>query len=299
MIRNIFILGFVIALAGFTQIPTFAQQDEDVRGSFMTTRPAASNNTTKPGPVVKPSRRRPKTRTQTFQVTTTGTIKSSSGTTTAIPVKTTGGRLGLGLTLFKRDSTGMTVRADPSQEFVRGDHVRVLLETNSDGYLYVFNTTNGGAPVMIYPDPELDDAGNFVKAHVPFEIPSSVGAEERLRWFTFDQYAGTEKLYFVFTREPLATIPIEDDLVSFCRSAGQCPWHPGNDLWAFIQRESNEAPPIAKVEVVGRAETSSEHQAATRGIGLNREDPEPSLIILTASTNKNVLVATMALIHRS
>lgn len=298
MVRNIVTLGFVIALAGFAQVPTFAQQDEDVRGSFMTTRPAASNKPPQSGPAVKPTRRRPKTRTQTFQVTTTGTIKSSSGTA-AIPVKTTSGRLGLGLTLFKRDSTGMTVRADPSQEFVRGDHVRVLLETNSDGYLYVFNTTNGGAPVMIYPDPELDDAGNFVKAHVPFEIPSSVAAEERLRWFTFDQNAGTEKLYFVFTREPLATIPIEDDLVSFCRGSGQCPWHPGNDLWAFIQRESNEAPPIAKVEIAGRVETSSEHQAATRGIGLNREDPEPSLIILTASTNKNVLVATMALIHRS
>jgi uncharacterized protein DUF4384 len=300
MRRNVIILSFVIALAGFTEISTFAQQDEDVRGSFMTTRPTASNKPTQSGPAIKPTRRRPKTRTQTFQVTTTGAIKSNSGTTAPIPVKTTAGRLGLGLTLFKRDSTGMTVRADPSQEFVKGDHVRVLLETNSDGYLYVFNTTNGGAPVMIYPDPELDDAGNFVKAHVPFEIPSSVAQEERLRWFTFDQNAGTEKLYFVFTREPLATIPIEDDLVSFCRNrAGQCPWHPGNDVWALIQRESNEAPPIAKVEVVGRVETSSEHQAATRGIGLNREDPEPSLIILTASTNKNVLVATISLIHRS
>jgi uncharacterized protein DUF4384 len=300
MIRNIVILGFVIALAGFNQVPTFAQQDEDVRGSFMTTRPTASNKPPTSGPAIKPSRRRPKTRTQTFQVTTTGTIKNTSGTTVAIPVKTTDRRLGLGMTLFKRDPNGMTVRADPSQEFRKGDHVRVLLETNADGYLYVFNTTNGGAPVMIYPDPELDDAGNFVRAHVPFELPSSVAPEERLRWFTFDQNAGIEKLYFVFTREPLATIPIEDDLVTFCRNrVGQCPWHPGNEIWALIQRESGEAAPIAKVEVVGSVETSSEHQAATRGIGLNREDPEPSLIILTASTNKNVLVASMELIHRS
>jgi hypothetical protein len=293
MRRNVVILSFVIALTGFAEVSTFAQQDEDVRGSFMTTRPVASNKPTQSGPAVKPSRRRPKTRTQTFQVTTTGSIKSNSGTTVAIPVNTTDRR-------FKRDPTGMTVRADPSQEFRKGDHVRVLLETNADGYLYVFNTTNGGAPVMIYPDPELDEAGNFVRAHVPFELPSSVAPEERLRWFTFDQNAGIEKLYFVFTREPLATIPIEDDLVSFCRNkVGQCPWHPGNEIWALIQRESGEAAPIAKVEVVGRVETSSEHQAATRGIGLNREDPEPSLIILTASTNKNILVASMELIHRS
>ena len=98
-----------------------------------------------------------------------------------------------------------------------GDHVRVLIETNADGYLYVFNTTDGGKPMMIYPDPELDEAGNYFQSHVPFEIPSSLAAEERLKWFTFDDNSGAEKLYFVFTREPLATVPIEDDLITYCR----------------------------------------------------------------------------------
>jgi len=62
---------------------------------------------------------------------------------------------------------------------------------------------------MLYPDPELDDAGNYFQAHVPFlKFPRCRG-EERLRWLTFDEHPGTEKLYFVFTREPLSAVPIE------------------------------------------------------------------------------------------
>jgi hypothetical protein len=219
--------------------------------------------------------------------TTSGTSKK------ALP------RMGLGLTLFLRDSNGLAVRTDPSREFHKGDHVRVLLETNTDGYLYVFNTTNDGQASMIYPDPELDEAGNYIQAHVPFEIPSSVAAEERLRWFTFDQYAGAEKLYFVFTREPLSGTPIEDDLVSFCRdNASKCPWHPAAETWAAIQKELGEPVKVAKAERQGASETSAEHRGATRGIGLNRDDPEPTLIMLTASTNKKILVATLELVHK-
>jgi hypothetical protein len=176
----------------------------------------------------------------------------------------------------------------------------LLLETNADGFLYVFNTTDGGQPVMIYPDPELDDAGNYFQAHVPFEIPSSIAAEERLRWLTFDAYPGAEKLYFVFTREPLAAVPMEDDLITYCReNEGKCPWHPGTDVWAQIQKETNEPVQVAKGEGLGNAQTLAEHRAATRGIGLNRDDPEPSLIMLTASTSKNMLVVALNLIHNS
>ena len=208
--------------------------------------------------------------------------------------------MGLGLTLFMRDSNGLAVRTDPSREFHKGDHVRFLIETNADGYLYVFNTTDGGQPVMLYPDPELDEAGNYFQAHVPFEIPSSVAAEERLRWLTFDEHAGNEKLYFVFTREPLSAVPIEDDLITYCRdNAGKCPWHPASETWAQIQNELNEPVKAAKVSGLGNSQTSAEHRAATRGIGLNRDDPEPSLIMLTASTTRNMLVAAVDLIHKS
>jgi hypothetical protein len=206
----------------------------------------------------------------------------------------------LGLTLFMRDSNGLAVRTDPNHQFKKGDHVRFLVETNVDGFLYVFNTTDGGKPIMIYPDPEVDEAGNYFQSHVPFEIPSSLAAEERLKWFTFDDHTGAEKLYFVFSREPLSGVPVEDDLITFCReNENKCPWNPADDTWATIQKGVGEPVKIAKADNMGNAQTAPERQAVARGIGLNRDDPEPSLIMLTASTSGNMLVAVVDLIHRS
>jgi len=289
-------LSFLIALAGLAPAIELAQ-DEDVRGAFMTTRPkatgSASGNKSTSSP--RPSRRHPKTPAP--NPTGPGPVNPNGPST---PAKVNVPRIGLGLTLFMRDSNGLAVRTDPSHVFHKGDHVRVLIETNADGYLYVFNTTDNGQPMMLYPDPQLDEAGNYFQAHVPFEIPSSLAAEERLRWLTFDANPGAEKIYFVFTREPLGAVPIEDDLITFCReNEGKCPWSPGAEVWAQIQKEMSEPVTSAKRDRSGKAQTASERQAATRGIGLNRDDPEPSLIMLTGSTSKNMLVVSLDLIHKS
>jgi hypothetical protein len=285
--------GLLLALAAFGVPQVAAQQDEDVRGAFMTTRPKTSAKT---APARKPSRRRPKPETTAKPVTPT-TVTATTTVTANTPPKP---RIGLGLTLFMRDSNGLAVRTDPSREFRAGDRVRVLLETNADGYLYIFNTTDGGKPVMIYPDPELDEAGNYIQGHVPFEIPSSLAAQERLRWFTFDQNTGAEKLYFVFTREPLPGVPMEDDLIAYCRdNKGKCPWSPGTEVWEQISKELSSPTMVAKSETLGKPQTSGEMQAATRGVGLNRDDPEPSLIRLTTSTNKDMLIAPLDLNHKA
>ena len=291
MRMKLIFLGLLLTVAGF--VPALAQ-DEDVRGAFMTTRPKVSGSASgnKSTPAKRPSHRRPKAPAPNPGPTPDPNKPNP-------PAKVNVPRIGLGLTLFMRDSNGLALRTDPSHEFRKGDHVRLLIETSADGYLYVFNTTDNGQPMMIYPDPELDEAGNYFQAHVPFEIPSSLAAEERLRWLTFDEHPGAEKLYFVFTREPLSAVPIEDDLISFCREGGKCPWSPAGEVWAQIQKEMNEPVKTAKAGKMGRAQTAGERQAVTRGIGLNRDDPEPSLIMLTSSTTKNVLVVTLNLVHKA
>lgn len=287
-----------------TKIAADASNDEDqegTRGAFLTSRPktadkskaAAPSNTAQPR-----SRRRPAVAT-----------KPSSGTAKAGPSATAKNpdakkqpivqKMGLGLTLFMRDANGLAVRVDPTHEFRKGDRVRVLLETNADGHLYIFNTTNDGPPVMIYPDPELDEAGNYLQAHVPFEIPSSVSPQENLRWFRFDENAGIERLYFVFTREPLAGTPIEDDLIKYCgEEKKQCAWHPLPETWAQLQKQLSIPTPVARAKSDGKAQTAVEQQAASRGIGLARDDPEPSLVMMNASTDSGLLVAALDLYHR-
>jgi hypothetical protein len=286
------------------------EQDEDVRGAFLTTRPKPVEKSSSTATTARPNRRRPRT----SQAKASGSASVAVGTTTtsaAVGAKTElkpegvaaekpkAQKMGMGLTLFTRDANGLSVRADPSRVFRSGERVRVLLETNTDGYLYIFNTTDGGKPVMIYPSAELDEGGNYIQSHVPFEIPSSTAREERLRWFTFDKYAGAERLFFVFTREPLPLIPTEDDLVKFCsQSEGKCPIKPETELWVKIQTELSAPVQVAKSERYGKAQTSGEVDASTRGIGLSKADPEPSVVMMRASTDANVLVAMLELIHK-
>ena len=297
------LFGLICASAlVITAIPVAPQ--EDVRGAFLTSRP--KEKTTGSTTTSKPSHRRPKPvvpdnkppdgsgnpNTKPDNKNT----KPDNKNTKPGPVNTQ--RLGLGLTLFMRDANGLAVRTDPSHVFQKGDRVRVLLETNTDGHLYIFNTTNDGPPVMVYPDADLDEAGNYLQAHVPFEIPSSLAAEERLRWLVFDETAGNERLFFVFTKEPLTGLPIEDDLIALCRdSKSACPVKPTADVWAQVEQELKHPLQAASSAQNGQAQTTAEQQASTRGLGLAKDDPQPSLIMM-ASSKTSRLVTTLDLVHK-
>jgi len=278
------------------------QDQGDVRGAFLTSRPKDKASAAETSS--KPSRRRPRpsgggTTSKTPDKKpgdTTGPGSSNKPSDTSKPVNMP--RLGLGMTLFTRDSNGLAVRVDPEHVFRKGDRVRVLLETNTDGYLYIFNQTDEGPVMMIYPDKDLDEAGNYIKAHVPWEIPSSAADKERLRWLVFDENPGNERLFFVFTREPLDGVPIEDDLISFCKnSSGACPWRPTAELWEMVRKQMHEPLATDKNGRYGRAQTAPEQQASTRGISLAKDDPEPSLIMM-ASSKTPMLVTALDLIHK-
>src|SRR5687768_15054486 len=117
-------LTLTLALAGFGQMPLAAQvpaeQDEDVRGAFLTTRPKSNGKPKSSGPYKKPSRRSPKA-----VVTNSGNVAKTNETKAANPASKTpiAQRMGLGLTLFMRNANGLAVRADPTREFRKGDHV--------------------------------------------------------------------------------------------------------------------------------------------------------------------------------
>lgn len=306
----LFLLAMVLGGFGTGGVaPSFGQaQEEDVRGAFLTTRPKPVEKSSPSATAARPSRRRP----SQAKASGSASVKiGTSNTSVAVGAKTElktdevavekpkAQKIGLGLTLFARDSNGLSVRADPSRVFRSGERVRVLLETNTDGYLYIFNTTDGGKPVMIYPNAELDEGGNYIQSHVPFEIPSSTAREERLRWLTFDKYAGAERLFFVFARDPLPLVPTEDNLINYCKQdENKCPIKPETDLWLKIQTELSAPVQVAKSERYGKAQTAIEHDATTRGLGLSKDDPEPSLVMMRASTDASILVAMLELIHK-
>ena len=294
------VFGLVLMCAALAVAVT-PQDEDDVRGAFLTSRPKEKPASSS----ARPSRKRPRPVAASTPAKssekTSGTSKATE-TPTGPTAKTPESRpvnvprLGIGLTLFTRDSNGLAVRVDPDRVFRKGDRVRILLETNTDGYLYIFNKTNDSVPVMIYPDAEIDEGGNYLQAHVPFEIPAADAPDERLRWFAFDENTGTEKVFFVFTREPLKDVPTEDELIAFCRNA-KCPWPVGNEVWEHVQAQLQEPLKTSRNDTFGGAQTATEHNASTRGLGLAKDDPQPSLIMMASST-KPTLVATIDLIHK-
>jgi hypothetical protein len=286
---------FVVAMAGNSFSRVQDPEQEDVRGAFLTTRP----KTTDKSRATRRPRRRPAATTASTPNPTASPGASPQTTAGTTSRKAATPRIGIGLTLFMRDSNGIAVRVEPSHEFHKGDAVRVLLETNADGHLYIFNTTDGGVPVMLYPDPQLDDGGNYLEAHVPFEIPASTATEERLRWFTFDERGGTERLYFIFTREPLSGVPIEDELSKSCADNRKtCAWHPTSELWAGLQKQMDAPVKMVSTPQAGTAQTTAEGNAVARGIGLAVNDPQPALIMMNASSSSGLLVTFLQMVHQ-
>lgn len=293
-------LGWLVLATIMAVVPLVGAQDpdqDDVRGAFLTTRPKAADRPAASSTPAKPTHRRPKTIAK--KNPPKDGLESSSGSDSSGSKDTKMARLGLGMTLFMRDSNGLAVRVDPNHDFKKGDRVRVLLETNADGNLYIFNTTDNGAPVMIYPSAQLDEGGNYIQAHVPFEIPSSLADEDRLRWFEFDGNAGVERLYFVFSREPLKNVPIDEELMKFCGEKKlECTWRPESQLWNSLQKELESPTRADNARKFGKAQTSGEQEATTRGIGLAKEDAEPTMVIMSASAGPNMLVTAMELAHK-
>jgi len=158
-------------------------QDEDVRGAFLESRPKTTN-------LNGPSRRH-RRRPANANTSASSNSPSNSNAKTA-NVNTPANRnntrrsqtaIGLGYTMFMREPSGRGIRVEPTREFHNGDRIRLALEPNVDGYIYIFDSEDGGPPKMIYPDARLDGGDNWIEAHVPVEIPSSEETEERLRWF--------------------------------------------------------------------------------------------------------------------
>ena len=296
------ILGLtVIALACGLLVVSAQEPDDEVRGAFLSSRPKTTNPNA-------PSRRHKPRNTNGNSTApkngNTGAAYNANGNTNSSGNKNSSAAgqsqaIGLGYTLFMRDASGKAVRVEPAREFHNGDRVRITLEPNVDGYLYVFDAEGDGPPVMIYPDARLDGGDNAIDAHVPMEVPSSEEADERLRWFTFFGNAGTERLYVVVTREPLRSVPTGNDLVSFCSAnKDKCPWHPSPEVWAQIQTATKAEVKVVASKAFGQSQTEKEKVATTRGLGLDQSAPQPSVIRMNASTNAPLLVTVLDLVHK-
>ncbi|HEX8843721.1 MAG TPA: DUF4384 domain-containing protein [Pyrinomonadaceae bacterium] len=311
---KIMIPFFAVALIASASLVARAQDEEEaVRGSFLTTRTKVSSGSgttvsqsvsigqTTSGQKTGKSGKSSKGSSGKTSVGMSGSVKGSTGKTggsvkgTASVNTYVPSAIGLGYTLYMRDTNGNAVRVDPSQEFHAGDRIRLSLETNTDGYLYIFHTENDGTPVMLYPDVRLQKGENHIQAHVPYEIPWNEPGMEN--WFKFDENPANERLYVVVTRQPLPGIPVGQALVNYC-GQNRCPWQPPATAWVQVKAGMQGKVGIVKGSGYGQKQTSVEREATTRGLGLDQSAPEPSVIRMNVSSNAPILVTAVDLIHK-
>jgi hypothetical protein len=316
-------VGLALVISAAAGSARAQDEEETVRGSFLTTRVtastgsgnsasaaiAASANQAAGNPSTgkttgkttkKPTGKTTKRVTASGKATsgkTTTTVKGNASVDTNDPLLTAYSptAIGLGYTLYMRDANGNAMRVDPSREFRAGDRIRLSLETNTDGYLYIFHTENNGEPQMLYPDVRLEKGGNRIEAHVPYEIPWNEPGVEN--WFKFDANPANERLYIVVTRQPLPGIPTDTALVNYC-DQNRCPWRPPVGVWAQVKTQVQAKVGVVKSNSYGQRQSQTEQVAVTRGLGLDQTAPEPSVIRMNVSANAPVLVTAVDLIHR-
>ena len=313
---NKYVPLLLVALMMSLAANTTAQQDpsdEAVRGSFITSRPpaavgggvgvsasAGSTKSTSKNTGRSTGRSSGKSTGKSSSSKGSTGKSSTSGAKVSAAVKTnSSGPIGLGYTLYMRDGMGDAMRIDPSREFRAGDRIRISMEANTDGYLYVFHTENDNAPTLIFPDKRLNDGDNTIDAHVPYEVPSPFEASENLRWFIFDEKPASERLYIVITRTPIPGIPIGADLVQFCdNNPSSCPLRMSPTVWERAKQGSSGGVKVSKSTSYGQKQSQTERESTTRGLGLDQSAPEPSVVRMNVSTNDSVLVTTLDLVHR-
>lgn len=270
-------LHVLIVLCVFTISAGAAPPGDDLRSGFLISRKKAA--------AARPQPKRARTASRAKAVAPAQTA--------------TAGALALGYSLYVRDRSGAPVRVDPSRALRDGDRVRLVLEPSEDGYLYVFNTDDRGAPpAMIFPDPRIASGANRVLAHVPYELPSPAAADSSLRWFHLEDGPATDFLYVVVSREPLTGVPTGAELAAWCEGRGDCLWSPGEASWAGVVAGLAAGAQLESVaQAFGAKQSAAEASAVLRSVRLRPEAPAPTVVRANVSSSAPMLVTRVEIRH--
>jgi hypothetical protein len=95
---------------------------------------------------------------------------------------------------------GAEQEVNPTATFRSGDQVRVKVEGNRDGYLYVIARGSSGVWKPLFPAADINGGDNRITARRAQRLPSNTQA------FTFDDQAGQEQLFVIYSAEPVKDV---------------------------------------------------------------------------------------------
>jgi hypothetical protein len=208
--------------------------------------------------------------------------------------------LALGYTILMKDDTGRLFVADAAREFKTGDRFAVALETNADGYLYLFSAENGKNPELLFPHAQIDGGANDVQAHVRATFPTGASADVEYFIDVTDPPA-TEHLFIVFSRRPLADVPTGPALVKFCaKNLEDCAWKPTAAQWTRILdgAKGGHVTEAKNMQLAQASVPTALPGTLQRGLKVKKEDPKPAIVRVNDSPDADLLVTEIVLTHK-
>lgn len=204
--------------------------------------------------------------------------------------------IGLGYTILRyQPETDELITVAPGAVFKTGDQLRVKLETNADGYLYIFNTENDSKPEMLYPNVGLDSGRNKISAHTLELYPAD--AEQ---FFRIEGEAATERLYIIFSRTPLPDVPSGEALQKLCSgNSDDCDWYPTSAQWEKIKSLAAGTQVVeGRNSEMAKVEIRVPSKSLSRSIKVRPKAPGPAVVRMSAFATADVLLTTIEIIHQ-
>lgn len=190
--------------------------------------------------------------------------------------------MGLGYTLFlKNNDTKAFFRVSPNRIFNTGQSMRLLVETNMDGYLYLFHQENNGPVRLLYPTSEVRDGDNRIWAHYPQFVP-----DPNLYEFSLTGGPAVEFFTVVVSREPLRGVPIGAGL----RGLKAVP------IDSILFREITRAVTYREYHSTDGSDMTDRERS--RDVAMVKSDPPPSHILLNRYSAGERVVARFDIEHR-
>ena len=157
--------------------------------------PQAKTNAKRPTSPSKQARTTPR---ETPAATDPRRHSTAPANPTVVNAAETKPMIGLRYSLLQVNANNSGSEVPTDTVFRSGDRVRVKLEANRPGYLYVVQQGSSGRSNLLYPTPDMQPVA--VEAMQPVTIPSGDNV------FEFDEKPGTEQLFIVLSSQPEETL---------------------------------------------------------------------------------------------
>lgn len=210
----------LVAVSVFAAL-TCAAQDAGLKARELFYSPPPDSQPRKP-PVRKVLPARP----PIAKATTGNSTPASTQATTSnnIPVVNAANvPLGMRYSVMKRDESGKFVEVDSDSTFRSGDRIRLNVDTNTAGYLYVVIQGSSGNWRLLFPSADAEGGSNRIVKGSSQQIPAGDRGQ-----FVFDDQSGTEKLFLVLSRKPEADL----DKLIYSITGAHTGSHPDRTLMA-------------------------------------------------------------------